>query len=117
MTKPITAVKTMKFEGKEYVTINDFAKLSGRTGSMIHQLVKTGRDGRKLKSVTYGCRRYVLLSELEEFPFTKYHDEIIALKKRNKELEEKLNSLQPSPQANVIAQDVIEDDKPFDGTY
>jgi len=55
---------------KEYVTVNQMAAITNRSGQTVYNLVKRGNSIRKMKSIKIGMSLLIPLSELEEFPFT-----------------------------------------------
>jgi hypothetical protein len=57
------------FNGKKYLSVADFARLSGRTTNTIHILCTRGNGFRKLVSVKLGSNRFVEADELFAFPF------------------------------------------------
>ena len=54
----------------KYVTVNQMASLTNRSGQMIYNLIKKGNSIRKMQSIKIGSSLLIPLKELESFPFT-----------------------------------------------
>jgi hypothetical protein len=58
-------------DGKEYVTIEDFCVLTGRTRTSINLLIRDGNKQRKLKVLRPSIQKsFIPVSEYFEFPFS-----------------------------------------------
>jgi hypothetical protein len=62
--------RLVKVNGKEYVTVQDFAYATNKSPSAIYNLMKEGNYYRKLEHIKIGKTLFVAWEEMIDFPFT-----------------------------------------------
>lgn len=65
----INGEKTFTYDGKDYLLINAFCRLTGRTRSGIMTLLNKGNRIRKLKCIRLARYIFIEANELFNFPF------------------------------------------------
>jgi hypothetical protein len=64
--------KAVSINGKDYYTLRDFANLVGMRDNRVENMAMYGNSRRKMKSIKVGGGRFILKTELTDFPFTKH---------------------------------------------
>lgn len=59
-------------EGKEYLTVTEFAKAVNKDRTYIYHLTTVGNAVRILKSIKVGSAVLIPMSEIDDFPFKTY---------------------------------------------
>lgn len=59
-------------EGREYMTVKEFAEATGKDRTYIYHLATYGNTVRTLKATKVGSALLILASEATEFPFKHY---------------------------------------------
>jgi len=62
--------RRININGKDYLTIKDFAMIVNRSESTIRQLLYKGNRLRRLRCDHVGSKPFIPYSELTEYPFT-----------------------------------------------
>lgn len=60
-----------QYKGQTYLTVAEFAKLTGRFTNHIYVLITEGNSQRKLKTITLDGKYRIPESEIKDFPFNK----------------------------------------------
>lgn len=70
MTKKEARAMIIKINGKEYLTVKDFALVVNRSISTIRQLLSAGNRIRRIKCEHVAGKPFIPFSEVTGFPFT-----------------------------------------------
>ena len=62
-------VESINIEGVEHFTIEDFAKIVGKSISAVRVMISRGNSIRKLKTEKYGGKPFIPISEVTDYPF------------------------------------------------